>query len=143
VFPRIPRLETHPLIVDGTILFPRGPLLLGLTEDRISYISARAHGEFSTRPFSMPAADLLLNAASPAPERPYGKAQAYVMVAVLDESGAVIPGFEPAKCCITDDDRASIPLRWDKASARELAGKTIQLRFFLRCANVYAVTVTP
>jgi hypothetical protein len=115
--------------------------LLGLKEDRISYIGARAHGEFSTRPFTMPAADLLLNAASPAPERPYGKAQAYVMVAVLDESGAVIPGFEREKCCIVGDDRTNIPLRWGEATTRQLAGETIQLRFFLRCANVYAVTI--
>ena len=68
VFPQIPRLETHPLIVNGMILFLRGHLLLGLPEDRISYVSARANGEFSTKPFPMPAADLLLNAASPAPE---------------------------------------------------------------------------
>ena len=40
VFPQIPRLETHPLVVNGTILFPRGNLLLGLPEDRISYITA-------------------------------------------------------------------------------------------------------
>ncbi len=91
VFPQIPRLETHPLIVNGTILFPRGRLLLGLPEDRISYVSARANGEFSTKPFPMPAADLLLNAALPAPERPFAKDQAYVMVAVLDEQGMYHP----------------------------------------------------
>ena len=140
VFPKIPRLETPPLIVNGTILFPRGHLLLGLQEDRISYIGARANGEFSTQPFSMPPADLLLNAALPAPERPFGKGQAYVMVAILDENGGIIPGFEPEKCCVVDDDRTNIPLRWGEASARQLAGQNIQLRFFLRCANVYAVT---
>ena len=70
VFPQYPQLETHPLIVNGTILFPRGNLLLGLPADRISYVSARANGEFSTKPFLMPAADLLLNAALPAPEQP-------------------------------------------------------------------------
>ncbi len=140
VFPQIPRLESHPLVVNGMILFPRGNLLLGLPQDRISYLSARANGEFSTHPFQMPAADLLLNAALPAPERPFAKDQAYVMVGVLDEHGKTIPGFEPDKCIIRGEDRIDIPLRWGSTSARQLAGQTIQLRFFLRSANVYAVT---
>ena len=140
MFPQIPRLETHPLIVRGTILFPRGPLLLGLPEDRISYVTARANGEFSTMPFPMPAADLFLNAASPAPERPFAKEQAYVMVAVLDEQGSTIPGFEAEHCVIRNEDRSDIPLQWHAASARQLAGRTIRLRFFLRSANIYAVT---
>jgi hypothetical protein len=140
VFPEIPRLETHPLIIGGMILFPRGHLLLGLPEDRISYVTARANGEFSTGPFTMPAADLLLNAASPAPQRPFAKDQAYVMVAALDEKGAVVPGFEAEKCVIRNEDRGDIPLKWGDASARQLAGRTIRLRFFLRSANIYAVT---
>ncbi|MHB8952819.1 MAG: hypothetical protein ACYC4U_07540 [Pirellulaceae bacterium] len=140
VFPQIPRLETHPLIVRGTILFPRGHLLLGLPEDRISFVSARANGEFSTKPFPMPEADLLLNAAAPAPERPFAQEQAYVMVAVLDEQGQVVPGFEAEKCVIRNADRSDIPLRWGDASPGQLAHQTVQLRFFLRSANIYAVT---
>lgn len=140
VFPQIPRLETPPLIVNGMILFPRGHLLLGLPENRISYVGARANGEFSTKPFPMPAADLLLNAACPAPERPFAKDQAYVMVAVLDEKGGVVPGFEADKCVIRNDDQIDIPLKWGDTSARQLAGRTIRLRFFLRSANIYAVT---
>jgi hypothetical protein len=139
VFPQIPRLETHPLIINGLILFPRGGLLLGLPEDRISYVSARSNGEFSTQPFSMPAADLCLNAAIPAPERSFAKDQAYVMIAVLDENGKAIPGFEAEKCVIRNEDGIDISLRWGAASARELAGRLIRLRFFLRGANVYSV----
>jgi hypothetical protein len=140
VFPQIPRLETHPLIVNGTILFLRGHLLLGLPEDRISYVSARANGEFSTKPFPMPAADLFLNAALPAPDRPFAQDQAYVMVTVLDERGGVIPGFEAEKCVIRNEDRSDIRLKWGEVSARQLAGRTIRLRFFLRSANIYGVT---
>lgn len=140
VFPQIPRLETHPMIADGMILFLRGHLLLGLPEDRITYVAARANGEFSTKPFPMPAADLLLNAASPAPERPFAKDQAYVMVGVQDEKGTAIPGFEAEKCVIHNEDRRDIPLKWGNVSARQLAGRTIRLRFFLRSANIYAVT---
>lgn len=141
VFPQVPRLETHPMVLGGMILFPRGHLLLGLPEDRISYVTARANGEFSTRPFSMPAADLVLNAASPAPHRPFAKDQAYVMVAVLDEKGTAVPGFEAEKCVIRNEDRRDIPLKWGDASARQLAGRTIRLRFFLRSAAIYSVTV--
>lgn len=140
VFPQIPRLESPPMILDGRILFPRGNLLLGLAEDRISSVGARANGEFSTRSFRMPEADLLLNAAVPSSERPFAKEQAYIMAAVLDEKGGVIPGFEAEKCIVGKEDRPDIPLKWGDASARQLAGRTVRLRFFLRSANIYAVT---
>jgi hypothetical protein len=138
VFPQIPRLETHPMIINRNILFPRGKL--GLPEDRISYVGARANGEFSTRSFKMPPADLFLNAALPAPERPFAKDQAYVMAAVLDDKGSVIPGFDAEKCQIHNEDRPDIALKWGDASARRLAGQSIRLRFLLRSANIYAVT---
>lgn len=140
VFPRIPRLETHPLIMNSHILFTRGTMLLGLQEDRISFVGARANGEFSTKLFSMPDADLLLNAAVPSPERPFANDQAYVMVAVLDENGQSLPGFELAKCTLRSQDRRDILLQWADRSARQLAGKNVRLRFYLRSANVYAVT---
>lgn len=140
VFPQVPRLETAPLIINGTILFPRAHLLLGLPEDRISYVGARTNGEFSTKPFTMLTGDLLLNAAAPSPERPFAKEQSYVMVAALDEKGNVIPGFEAEKCVFRSEDRRDIPLKWGDASARQLAGRTLRLRFFLRSANIYAVT---
>jgi hypothetical protein len=63
------------------------------------------------------------------------------MIAALDEKGEVIPGFEAEKCLIRSEDRRDIPLKWGDASARQLAGKTIRLRFFLRSANIYAVTL--
>ncbi|HOB97289.1 MAG TPA: hypothetical protein PKM43_00925 [Verrucomicrobiota bacterium] len=140
VFPQIPRLETHPMIAHGMILFPRGKLLLGLPEDRLSFVGARANGEFSTRAFKMPAAGLLLNAAVPSPDRPFAKEQAYIMAAVLDEKGAVIPGFGADRCVVRDADRQAMPLQWGEASARQLAGRTVRLRFWLRSANIYAVT---
>jgi len=93
-YPEIPRLETHPMIVNGMILFARRHLLVGLPEDRIGHVSAQANGEFSTKPFAMPAADLLLNAALPLPDRPFAEDHAYVMGAFPDEKGAIIPGFE-------------------------------------------------
>jgi hypothetical protein len=140
MFPGVTRLESSPMVAGGTILFPCGRRLLGLKEDRISGVSARANGEFSTMLFQMPAADLFLNAAVPAPERAFAKDQAYVMVAVLDEQGNTLPGFEAEKCLLQNNDRSDFPLRWANASARSLAGRTIRLRFFLRSASIFAVT---
>ena len=140
VFPQIPRLETPPMMIGGNLLWLRGKMLLGLPEDRISCVSARANGEFSTRLFKMPAADLLLNAAVPASERPFAKEQAYVIVSVLDDKGRTVTGFEADKCVFRNDDRRDIPLKWGDTFARELAGKTIRLRFFFRSASIYAVT---
>lgn len=139
-FPEIPRLETRPLIANGNLLFPRGHQLLGVAEDRISYVSARANGEFSTKLFPMPEGDLLVNASCPSPERPFAADQAYVMVSVLDEQGKVVPGFEAEKCLIQKEDRADVRLQWGEATARPLAGRQVRLRFLLRSANVYAVT---
>ena len=68
------------------------------------------------------------------------KEQSYVMVAVLDEKGAIIPGFEAEKCVIRDEDRRDIPLKWASVSARQLTGTTIRLRFYIRSAHIYAVT---
>ncbi len=140
VFPEIPRLETHPMIVDGNIVFPRGNKLLGLPKDRISFVGARANGEFSTKSFTMPDTDLVLNAAVPAPERPFAKEQAYVMVGVTDDTNTCFPGFEPEQCVLRNEDRRDIPLKWNDVSARQLAGKTVRLRILLRSANIYAVT---
>lgn len=143
VFPEVIRLESSPLIANGRILFPRGKILLGLPEDRITGVSARANGEFSTRSFKMPASDLQLNAAVPSVDRPFAKLQSYATVAVLDEKSAVIPGFEADKCVLGNIDRRDIPLKWGDKSARELAGRPVRLRFTLRSATIYAITANP
>ena len=139
-FPQIPRLETPPMTLGGMLLFRRGHLLMGLPEDRISYVSARSNGEFSTRLFQMPEADLYLNVAAPSPNRPFAAEQAYVMVAVVDEKGQTVPGYDSEKCLIRNEDRRDVKLRWGDLSARRLAKQAIRLRFLLRSANIYAVT---
>jgi hypothetical protein len=88
----------------------------------------------------MPDADLVLNAAVPSTDRPFATNQAYVLVSVVDEEGKVIPGFEREKCIIQNQNRIDIPLVWKDASVRQLAGKTVRLRFLMRSASVYAVT---
>jgi hypothetical protein len=130
----------NPMNLGGMTLFRFGNKLLGMKQDRISYVGARANVEFSTKPFQMPSGDLLLNAAAPSPERAFATQQAYIMVAVLDEKGAVVPGFEADKCVFKNANEIGLPLLWNGKSTRELAGRTISLRFQLRSANVYAVT---
>jgi hypothetical protein len=139
-FPGTASITHNPLVIGGMMLFHFGDQLLGMKEDRISYVGARANAEFSTTAFAMPKADLCLNAAVPAPDRPFAGAQAYVMVGVADEKGKVLPGWEPQKCIIRSQDHVALPLRWQGKSARELAGRRIFLKFHLRSANVYAVT---
>ncbi|MBI5688250.1 MAG: hypothetical protein HZC54_24520 [Verrucomicrobia bacterium] len=136
---QIPRLETHPMIIGGKVLFLRGHLLLGLPQDRISFVGARANAEFSTASFQMPEADISLNAAVPSPDRAFASNQAYVMAAVLDDKDDVVPGFEREKCVIQNADKIDLPLRWNGKSARELAGRNIRLRFSLRSANICAI----
>ncbi|MHB1459888.1 MAG: hypothetical protein ACYC1M_01205 [Armatimonadota bacterium] len=140
VFPQIPRLETHPMVVGGNIVFCRNNMLLGMPEDRISYVGARANGEFSTKPFTMPDTGIVLNASVPSADRKFLSDRAYLMVAVLDEKGRVIPGFEAEKCIIRKEDRIDIPLKWSEATSKQLAGKTVKLRFLLGSASIYAVT---
>lgn len=139
-FPGNPRITHNPMLLNGQILFRFGNCLVGMKQDRLSYVGARANAEFSTMSFVMPAGDLLLNAAVPSPDRPFGAQQAFVRVGVLDEKGLVIPGFEAEKCLIKTGDHINLPLLWSGRSARELAGKTLRLRFQLRSANIYAVT---
>jgi hypothetical protein len=139
-FPGVVNITHNPMLIDGQLLFHFGNQLLGLKQDRISFVGARASAEFSTLPFSAPGQELHLNAATPAPTREYAAPQAYVMVAVLDEAGEVLPGFEAEACLVQNSDRIDIPLQWKGKSIRELAGRRISLRFYLRSANIYAVT---
>ncbi len=143
VFPQVPRLETHPIVLGGRVLFPRGGMLIGLPEDRISFVAARANAEFTTREFRVPPTGLALNAAVPSADRPFAAQQAYVSVAVLDEEGNVVPGFEADRCVLTEMDRRDLPLKWGERSAAELAGRTVRLRFRLRSAAIFAVTAAP
>jgi hypothetical protein len=139
-FSRAACITHNPMLIGGNMLFHFGDQLLGMKQDRISYVGARANAEFSTAAFAMPDGDLCVNAAIPSPDRPFAAAQAYVMAGIADEKGNAIPGWEPQKCVIQGKDDIAMPLRWNGRSARVLAGRRIRLRFYLRSANVYAVT---
>ncbi|MBI2924300.1 MAG: AGE family epimerase/isomerase [Verrucomicrobia bacterium] len=114
-----------------------------LPEDRIFYVTCRANGEFSTPAFVMPAGGLFLNA--DVHYRPLDGAtgRAYVMAELRDEAGQVIPGYERAKCLFANEDGHALPLRWGEADGHSLAGRTVRLRFYLRDAKIYSVTLRP
>ena len=139
-FPSAVCITHNPMLIDGKILFHFGDRLLGMKQDRISYVGARSNAEFSTVSFTMPESDLLLNAAVPSPDRHFASAQAYVMVGIVDDKGNIMPGWELQKCVIRSHDDIALPLRWNGKSAGEFAGRRIRLRFLLRSSNVYAVT---
>jgi len=155
------RINMPPLIIDGKLQWQfgfnendNGVALAGLTEDRISGVSARANGAFSTKLFTMPVGDLRLNAALPSLDRPWVRysPQPYLQVEVLNAQGNVIPGFERNKFVIWDGttsptrdtqvDTTNMPLMWSGVSARQLAGQNIRLRFHLGGSTVYAVTAS-
>jgi hypothetical protein len=75
-FPGVVNITHNPMLIDGQLLFHFGNQLLGIKQDRLSYVGARAGAEFSTVPFSAPAADLYLNAAIPSPTRSFAAQQA-------------------------------------------------------------------
>jgi hypothetical protein len=146
------RFEMGPIVVDGNLIWLQQGQAYGLLEDRISGVSARANGEFSTRLFTMPDGDLLLNVAVPSPDRSWLRRtpQPYVMVEVVNAQGAVIPGYERTKCVIWDQsdglnrnlqvDATRLRLLWNGVSARRLSGQLIRLRFYFSGSTIYAVT---
>jgi hypothetical protein len=155
------RINTPPLIIGGKLQWQLGwnengsdVVVAGLPEDRISGVSARANGEFSTRLFTMPDGELRLNAAVPSLDRPWVRRtpQPYLMVEVLNAQGNVIPGFEREKFVIWDGttsntrdsqvDTTDMLLAWSGVSARQLAGQDIRLRFYFSGSTVYAITAT-
>jgi len=146
------RINMGPMQIGGRLLWLEGGHLSGVTEDRISGVSARANGEFSTKLFTMPDGDLHLNAAVPSLDRPWVRRspQPYLMVEVRDAQNRVIPGFERDHCVIWDGtsspsrdtqvDTTDKPLTWNGVSARELAGQSIRLRFYIGGSTIFAVT---
>jgi hypothetical protein len=146
------RIDAGIMIINGKLQWLTNTELVGLPEDRISGVSARANAEFSTKLFTMPDADLLLNAAVPSLDRPWQRRtpQPNLMVELRDARGDVIPGFERDKFVIWDGtanpvrdiqvDTTDMPLMWNGVSPRKLAGRQIQLRFYFGGSTIYAVT---
>lgn len=130
-----------PLYREGRFRFykPDG-LIAGLPENRVFYATCRANGEFSTPVFSMPENGLALNADCRYREAEGDRGQAYIMVAIQDEAGNVLKGFEREKCLYEDKDGPAMTMSWAGNGGESLAGQRIRLRFYLRDARIYGVS---
>jgi hypothetical protein len=127
-----------PLRAGGMLRFYagiEGDLACGVPEERIFFVFCRANGEFSSRAFTVPRGDLLLNASADGYD-------SYVMVELRDEAGKVIAGFEKDKCVLMGIDETALPLRWSGRSAGELAGRTARVRVFFRDARIYGLAAS-
>jgi hypothetical protein len=79
-----------------------GNVVYGAPEDRLFFVGSMANAEFSTAPFVMTDKPLTLNAAFSFHDlevRAF-RGQSYIMVAVLDETGATMKGFEKERCIL-------------------------------------------
>lgn len=102
---------------------------------RDGFISAAAPldgGELTTPPLRFVGNQLVLNV------RTFSAGE--VQVEIQDESGRPFPGFALADCdLIHTANEIHRPVAWNGATALDaLAGKTVQLRFVLRDAELYA-----
>ncbi|MCF6286485.1 MAG: hypothetical protein L3K26_15020, partial [Candidatus Hydrogenedentes bacterium] len=122
-----------PLAREGRLRFyhPDGRIA-SLPEDRLFYVTCRANGEFSTPGFSMPAGGLTLNADASYLAAEGANGRAYIMADLLDDTGAIIPGYEREKCLYENVNGHALPMRWGDKDGSDVAGQTVQLRFFLR-----------
>ena len=93
-------------------------------------VNAGAGGELLTKPLRFQGQKLVLNYAT--------AAKGSVRVEVLDENARPIPGFSLADCAELRGDAVSQSVTW-KRSVENLAGRTIQLRFVLRDADLYSM----
>jgi len=135
-------LQCSPIVINGEIQFMgRGKI----KEDRIGCVAASANAEFSSQSFQMSRVPLFLNATALWRNKEYRgghlqNRQAYIMVELRDKHGKVIEGYEKKNCYFQDVDETDLPLSWKGKTGKELAGKKVQLRFYIRNARVYAVS---
>lgn len=129
-----------PFFREGRFRFykPDGSIA-SLSEDRVFYATCRANGEFTTPIFTMPAGGLALNAYAGYRPAEGATGQAYIMAELRAPSGAAIPGYEREKCLYENTEGQNLPMKWEDKSGGDLAGKQVQLRFYLRDAKIYSV----
>ncbi len=109
---------------------------LGLYQSRIDGLAGcgtEVEGSFITQPFVPAASELFLNADC--------SGTGEVDVEVLDPKGLPLQGFEEAVCQIKGTDAPRIPLVWAGKDLQSLVGKKVVLRFHIRNAWVYSVTI--
>ena len=113
----------------------------GVPEDRLTGVTSRSNAVFETTRFAMPRGPLKLNAKIPGDGYPGGGIQSYVMAELIDDCDRIVPGYERHRCrLLPPQDSLAIELDWQGNSGAELAGRTVRIRFFMRAADLFAVT---
>jgi hypothetical protein len=132
-------VKMAPMWFGREMLFWLAGQVCGLPEYRIASIGSRSNAEFSSVVFPMPGKPLLLNASLSSGHGLFD--QAYVQVELRDETNRLVPGYERDKCLLQRIDDTRIPLRWGDKTGKELIGKKVSLRFYLRSARIYALAI--
>jgi hypothetical protein len=131
----------NPMAIGGQMLFRSADALWGMPLDRITYVTARANGIFETMLFPLPGVPLKLNAKIPGEQYNIWPDQAYIMAELIDDCDRVIPGYDRESCIFQAPlDSLAQELSWNGKTAVELREQKVRVRFYLRAANIYAVT---
>ena len=96
----------------------------------VSIEAGEKEGTLTTKPLVLEGKRLLINASAPAGE---------VAVAILDPSGAPIPGFTGDDCDVFTGDSVRHVVTWrGNSNVARIAGKPVVLRFGLTNAKLYS-----
>lgn len=115
---------------------PTGPAAISrVVLRRDGFVSVRADfagGEFTTPPLRFSGEQLLLNLNT--------SACGELRVELLDQQGQPIPNYTLQDCDLVHTaNEISRPVRWKgESSLKDLAGKTVRLRFVMRALDLYA-----
>lgn len=101
--------------------------IYSLPIDRIASAGSTSEAAFSSKIFTMPADPLHLNV------------NGSVEVEVFDTQGNIISGYERNKNSISNIDALHHKLEWEGKDTVPLAGRNVQLRFYLDGARVYGI----
>ncbi len=134
-------IEHPPMTIDGRYLWIIDGGVYSIPEDRLFYVASRSNGAFTTKPFTMPAEPLMLDAEMQFTPHGLGMFdQSYVMAELLDADGRTIAGFEREKCVHHRLSANRVRLHWAGRDGSDALGRTVQLRLSMRDARIYAVT---
>jgi len=82
-----------------------------------------------------------MNARVPGGDYSSFQTQAYIMADLVDELDRVFQGYEKERCILQSELNApNTTLRWESREGTELQGKKMRIRFYLRAADIFAVT---
>ncbi len=133
----------QPIVAGDELRWVPGKDVYGIDRRRFFYAYGRANTEVVTPELRLSGTELMVDVSFEAVRRnePGPLRQGYLMAELLDENGAVLPGFEREKCVFNADDRTRLPLRWSERSLPESApGRRVRLRFCFRDVRLYSMS---